>query len=84
FLIKWLLIKMEYYCKIWKETSIWRGGDKWLTGLRPIKNGGVVKMIGSTTDIRKRKTMEKAVIHAKERSEKANQAKFRTYFADEP
>lgn len=41
-------------------------------------------MIGSTTDIRKRKTMEKAVIHAKERSEKANQAKFRTYFADEP
>jgi two-component system, sensor histidine kinase len=32
-------------------------------------------MISSTTDIRERKTMEKAVIHAKERSEKANRAK---------
>jgi two-component system, sensor histidine kinase len=32
-------------------------------------------MISSTTDIRERKTMEKAVIHAKERSGKANRAK---------
>ncbi|SFA49714.1 ribose transport system substrate-binding protein [Parageobacillus thermantarcticus] len=32
-------------------------------------------MIGSTADIRERKTVEKAVIHAKERLEKANQAK---------
>jgi signal transduction histidine kinase len=69
--------KMEHYQEAWKgkplyyETEI--NGISYLTSLCPIKKGGkVVEVIGVAIDITERKTME---IYAKEKAERANQAK---------
>jgi signal transduction histidine kinase len=72
--------KMEHYQEAWKGKTLYYeveiNGINYLTSLCPIKkNGKVVEVIGSAMDITERKAMEKAIIHAKEKAEMANQAK---------
>jgi signal transduction histidine kinase len=69
--------KMEHYQEAWKGKTLYYeaeiNGISYLTSLCPIKkNGKVVEVIGVAIDITERKTME---IYAKEKAERANQAK---------
>jgi PAS domain S-box-containing protein len=72
--------KMEHYQEAWKGKTLYYeaeiDGISYLTSLCPIKkHGKVVEVIGFAIDITERKTMEKAIICAKEKAEKANQAR---------
>jgi signal transduction histidine kinase len=69
--------KMEHYQEAWNGKPLYYeaeiNGISYLTSLCPIKKcGKVVEVIGVAIDITERKTME---IYAKEKAERANQAK---------
>jgi PAS domain S-box-containing protein len=72
--------KIEYYQKAWNGETIYYEGQVddifYLANLCPVKrNGKVMEVIGLVMDITDRKKMERAILLAKEESERANIAK---------